>query len=154
MPAFGQGVSQLGRPLLLGSVASIRTFLSDSLEGNNITLVVLKVLARLFAPPLSTPIASRASRRAFRSEGAMPHEEYKLNAADPRDLADSVALALRFFEGRKRNHDADAFSATIAAERVVRHLERAGFVVMKKPPVGDIRLGPDFQDQRAQQLLD
>jgi hypothetical protein len=39
---------------------------------------------------------------------------------------------------RKRNHDADAFRANIAAERVVRHLERAGFVVMKKPP-GDIR---------------
>jgi hypothetical protein len=69
----------------------------------------------------------------------MPHEEYKLTAADPRDLAGSVALALRFFEGRKRNHDADAFRAAIAAERVVRHLERAGFVVMKKPPVGDIR---------------
>jgi hypothetical protein len=68
----------------------------------------------------------------------MPHEEYKLTAADPRDLAESVALALRFFEGRKRNHDADAFRANIAAERVVRHLERAGFVVMKKPP-GDIR---------------
>ena len=69
----------------------------------------------------------------------MPYEEYKLTAADPRDLAESVALALRFFEGRKRNHDADAFRAAIAAERVVRHLEGAGFVVMKKPPVGDIR---------------
>jgi hypothetical protein len=69
----------------------------------------------------------------------MPHEEYKFTAADPRDLAESVALALRFFEGRKRNHDGDAFRATFAAERVVRHLERAGFVVMKKPSVADIR---------------
>jgi hypothetical protein len=59
------------------------------------------------------------------------YEEY-----DPRDLAESVALALRFFEGRKRNHDADAFRAAIAAERVIRHLEGAGFVVMIKPPVG------------------
>jgi hypothetical protein len=42
----------------------------------------------------------------------MPHEEYKLTAADPRDLAKSVALALRFFEGRKRNHDGEAFRAT------------------------------------------
>jgi hypothetical protein len=74
----------------------------------------------------------------------MPYEEYKLTAADPRDLAESVALALRFFEGRKRNHDADAFRAAIAAERVVRHLERAGFVVMKKPPVGDIRRETGF----------
>jgi hypothetical protein len=70
----------------------------------------------------------------------MPHED-KLIAADPRDLAEAVALALRFFEGRKRNRDADAFRANIAAERIVRHLEGAGFVVMKKPPVGDIRAG-------------
>ena len=60
----------------------------------------------------------------------MHHNESKLTPADPRDLAESVALALRFFEGRKRNHDADAFRANIAAERVVRHLQRAGFVVM------------------------
>jgi hypothetical protein len=69
----------------------------------------------------------------------MSHEEYKLTAADPRDLAEAVALALRFFEGRKHNRDADAFRATIAAERIIRHLEGAGFVVMKKPSVGDIR---------------
>ena len=74
----------------------------------------------------------------------MPYEEYKLTAADPRDLAESVALALRFFEGRKRNHDADAFRAAIAAERVVRPLEGAGFVVMKKPPVSDIRRETGF----------
>ena len=39
----------------------------------------------------------------------MPHNEDKLTPADPRDLAEAVALALRFFEGRKRNRDADAF---------------------------------------------
>jgi hypothetical protein len=58
-----------------------------------------------------------------------------LTPADPRDLADAVAFALRF-EGRKRKHDAAEYMAAIAAERVVRHLERAGFVVMKKPPLG------------------
>ena len=118
--------------------------LSASLEGNNITLVVLKGLALVSPPGLGTPIAPGASRGTFRSEGAMPYEEYKLTAADPRDLAESVALALRFFEGRKRNHDADAFRAAVAAERVVRHLEGAGFVVMKKPPVGDIRRETGF----------
>jgi hypothetical protein len=60
----------------------------------------------------------------------MPHNEDQLTPADPRDLAEAVAFALRFFEGRKRNRDADAFRAALAAERVVRHLERAGFVVM------------------------
>jgi hypothetical protein len=67
----------------------------------------------------------------------MPHDEDKLTPADLRDLAEAIAFALRFFEGRKRN--ADSFSATLASERVLRHLERAGFVVMKKPPVGDTR---------------
>ena len=60
----------------------------------------------------------------------------KLTPADPHDLADSIAFALKF-EGRKRKHDADEYMAKIVAERVVRHLERAGFVVMKKPPLGD-----------------
>jgi hypothetical protein len=64
----------------------------------------------------------------------MPDDE-KLTPADPNDLADSVAFALKF-EGRKRVHDADTFMATIVAQRIVRHLERCGFVVLKKPPVG------------------
>jgi hypothetical protein len=70
----------------------------------------------------------------------MPEAD-KLTPADPRDLADAVAFALRF-EGRRRVHSADEYTAAIAAERVVRHLERAGFVVMKKPPaVGAVALG-------------
>lgn len=85
----------------------------------------------------------------------MPHDEDKLTPADPRDLAEAVASALRFFEGRKRNRDADSFRATLAAERVLRHLERAGFVVMKKTPVGDIRRSEVvLRDQRAQQLFE
>jgi hypothetical protein len=62
----------------------------------------------------------------------MPDDE-ELTPADPQDLADSIAFALRF-SGRKRVHDADAFMAKIAADRIVRHLETAGYVVMKKPP--------------------
>lgn len=61
-------------------------------------------------------------------------EADRLTPADPRDLADALAFALRF-EGRKRVHQADEYMAAITAERLVRHLERAGFVVMKKPPV-------------------
>jgi hypothetical protein len=52
----------------------------------------------------------------------------KLTPAHPRDLADAVAFALRF-EGWRRVHNADEYTAAIAAECVVRHLERAGFVV-------------------------
>jgi hypothetical protein len=65
----------------------------------------------------------------------MPDTAEKLRPADPHDLANSIAFALKF-EGRKRKHDADEYMAKIAAERVVRHLERAGFVVMKRPPLG------------------
>jgi hypothetical protein len=66
---------------------------------------------------------------------AMPDSVDKLTPPEPRDLADAIAFALRF-EGRKRVHQADEYMAATAAERVVRHLERAGFVVMKKPPLG------------------
>jgi hypothetical protein len=65
----------------------------------------------------------------------------KLTPADPRDLADAIAFSLRF-EGRKRVHNADEYMAAISAERVVRYLERAGFVVMKRPPdIGGAALG-------------
>jgi hypothetical protein len=77
----------------------------------------------------------------------MPDAE-KLTPADPRDLADAVAFALRY-DGRKRVHSADEYMAAIAAERVVRHLERAGFVVMKKPAeVGGAALGRGFQTHK------
>ncbi len=59
----------------------------------------------------------------------------KLTPADPRELADALAFALRF-QGRKRVHNADEIMAEIVARRLVEHLERAGFVVMKRPPIG------------------
>ena len=59
----------------------------------------------------------------------------KLTPAEPGDLADSIAFALQF-SGKKRVHDSETFTARIAADRIVRHLERCGFVVMKKPPIG------------------
>jgi hypothetical protein len=75
----------------------------------------------------------------------MPDADEKLTPADPRDLADAIAFSLRF-EGRKRVHQADEYMASIAAERVVRHLERAGFVVMKRPPlIGGAALGRGFE---------
>ena len=58
-----------------------------------------------------------------------------LTPAEARDLADSIAFALRF-EDRKRKHDAAEYMPATPAARVVQHLERAGFVVMKKQPLG------------------
>jgi hypothetical protein len=62
-------------------------------------------------------------------------DDQKLTPADPRDLAEAIAFALRY-RGRKRVHQADEYMAAIAAQRIVEHLNGAGFVVMKKPPLG------------------
>jgi hypothetical protein len=51
--------------------------------------------------------------------------------------ADEIATALSFalrYQGRKRVFDADDAMARITADRLVRHLEQSGFVLMKKPP--------------------
>jgi hypothetical protein len=52
-----------------------------------------------------------------------------------RDVADALAFALRF-QSRKRVHNADELMSAIVAKRLVEHLERSGFVIMKRPPIG------------------
>ncbi len=70
----------------------------------------------------------------------------ELTRADPRDLADALAFALRF-QGRKRVHNADEIMSEIVAKRLVEHLERAGFVVMRRAPIcGGGALGRGFED--------
>ena len=55
--------------------------------------------------------------------------------------------------GRKRVHNADEIMAEIVAKRLVEHLERAGFVVMKKPPrPAPRRWGGALADQRRHNL--
>jgi hypothetical protein len=65
----------------------------------------------------------------------MPDQNEKLTPADASDIADSVAFAL-LFSGKKRVHDSDRMMDSISAQRIVRHLERCGYVLMKKPPLG------------------
>jgi hypothetical protein len=68
-----------------------------------------------------------------------------LTPADPRDLAETIAFALRY-RGGKRVHQADEYMAQIAAERIVEHLARARFVVMKRAPEsGGAALGRGFR---------
>jgi hypothetical protein len=71
-------------------------------------------------------------------------EADKLTLADPSDLAAALAYALRY-QGRKRVHNADEIMAEMVAKRLVEHLERAGFVVMKRPAeIGAAALGRGF----------
>jgi hypothetical protein len=65
----------------------------------------------------------------------MPNSDEKLTPASPEDIADTVAFAL-LFSGRKRVHDSDRMTASIAAQRIVRHLDKCGYVLMKRPFVG------------------
>ncbi len=75
----------------------------------------------------------------------MPNPADNLTPADPRDLASALAFALRY-QGRKRTHNADEIMAEIVAKRLVEHLERSGFVVMKRPAgVGGAALGRGFE---------
>jgi hypothetical protein len=65
----------------------------------------------------------------------MTEPEQKLTPAQPDDLADTLSFALRH-EGRKSQHDSDKLNADIVAQRLVRYVDKAGYVVMKKPPLG------------------
>jgi hypothetical protein len=55
-----------------------------------------------------------------------------LRPATPDEIATALSFALQF-EGRKRVHHADDAMARITVVRLVCHLERSGFVLMKKP---------------------
>jgi hypothetical protein len=59
--------------------------------------------------------------------------EPSLRPATADEIATSLSFALRY-DGRKRVHHADDIMAKITADRLVRHLEASGFVLMKRPP--------------------
>ena len=75
----------------------------------------------------------------------MPDSADKLIRADPADLTSALAYALRY-QGRKHVHNSDEIMAEIVATRLVEHLERSGFVVMKRPAeIGAAALGRGFE---------
>ena len=84
------------------------------------------------------------------------------NASRPplaEDVADALAFALRF-QGRKRVQNADEIMPAIVAKRLVEHLERAGFVVRKRPltagarrPTGRGDEGRRLKDRRGRLVL-
>jgi hypothetical protein len=55
-----------------------------------------------------------------------------MREATPEELIETLRFALQY-KGRKRAAHAADFMAQIAAEHLVEHLRRSGFVVMKRP---------------------
>jgi len=62
----------------------------------------------------------------------MRNQPDHLRPATQDEIAQTLSFALRF-DGRRRVHHADDAMARITADRLVQHLERSGFVVMKRP---------------------
>jgi hypothetical protein len=60
-------------------------------------------------------------------------DDERMTPASPDDLEQALAFALRF-DGRKRVHHGDEFMAKLTAQRLVEHLQRSGFVVMRRGP--------------------
>jgi hypothetical protein len=56
-----------------------------------------------------------------------------LRPAAAAEVADALAYALRY-DGNRRVHHADDVMARIAADYLIRHLERSGFVLMQQEP--------------------
>jgi hypothetical protein len=54
-----------------------------------------------------------------------------LKPASAAEVEESLSFALRF-AGKRRVHDADERMSRITAERLVEHLQRSGFVVLKR----------------------
>jgi hypothetical protein len=59
--------------------------------------------------------------------------EPPLRPATAEEITETLSFALRY-EGRRRVRTVDDAMARITAERLVEHLERDGFVLMKRPP--------------------
>ncbi len=59
-------------------------------------------------------------------------DKASLRPASPEEIEQSLSFALRY-DGRRRVRHADDAMARITAERLVLHLLRSGYVLMKKP---------------------
>jgi hypothetical protein len=57
-------------------------------------------------------------------------DDGSLRPTSAAEMAEAPSFALRY-DGRKRVHHADALTGRITAERLVEHLTRSGFVLMK-----------------------
>lgn len=54
-----------------------------------------------------------------------------LRPATAQEIAETLSFGL-LYEGRKRVHSADSILAVIVSERLVQHLLRSGYVLMRR----------------------
>ena len=59
----------------------------------------------------------------------------QLSHADREDVVHSLAYALRYSRAGKRVSDRDIMTSQVAAEHLIDALTRAGYVIMRKPPL-------------------
>ncbi len=65
-----------------------------------------------------------------------------LRPATREELAEALAYSLAWRRGKRHRHG-ERLAFQLAAEMMVEHLELAGFVVMKKPPL-ESHAAPDY----------
>lgn len=58
-----------------------------------------------------------------------------LTPADPADLAEEIGYAMRFSDTGKPLAVSTRGDPALMAQRIVRHLEQCGYVVLRKPPI-------------------
>ena len=80
------------------------------------------------APPNSPGLGPACSASVLCMTDPAP-----LRPADPAELSDALSFGLRY-DGKRRLRGADEMAARITAEHLLRHLERSGFVILKRPP--------------------
>ena len=61
-------------------------------------------------------------------------EDIPLRPATREEIEHTLSYGLRFSTTGKAHRHGDSLAAAIAASRLVDHLERSGYVLMKKPP--------------------
>jgi hypothetical protein len=57
-----------------------------------------------------------------------------LSEASPQELTDALSYALRYDERGKRRRSGGEMVASLAAEHPTEHLQRAGFVLLRRRP--------------------
>ncbi len=67
----------------------------------------------------------------------MPDDDRPLRPATREDLLYTLSYGLRFNTVGKPHRHASELAASLAAELLVQHLERSGFVIMRAPPARD-----------------